>query len=443
MSTDVSNFILNLDQQTALTAMLDFLQGTGSFFVLKGYAGTGKTTLVQLLIQRCQLRIVLTASTHKAAQALMRSAYQWGNHHLEAMTIHRLLGLVVRQYQGEKYLSAEGTNRLENYDLVLVDECSMVNEELWTILQDQAQASSVKFILIGDPAQLPPVGELESITFSLSPSAELTQVMRQAGGNPIGPLLDSIRTQLDQPLPSPRETDLILDNQQGFTSIAKREQFLQFALKAFSSLRFQDDSNYARILAWRNKEVAQLNTYVRRQLFGSEAPRFLAGERLMARETIVDPISGKILLNSCGEVRIQSAFEDEAHGYRAWILEVLTEEDIQLKVPILHEAAFSVFEETKQLALNLAFEANQEAQSGERDAKIAQIKAWEQVERYNNLFAALDYCYALTVHKAQGSQFNNVFVIDRDLQRNPNVRERNQLRYVAYSRAMDRLFVLR
>ncbi len=442
-SLSTATFELNLQQQAALEAMFQFIDGRDLFYVLKGYAGTGKTTITQILIKRCQsLRIALTASTHKAAQSLFRAAYQWGNEHLEAMTIHRLLGLVVRQHLGETYLSPEGQNRLDKYDLVLVDECSMVNQDLWKILQEQAQLSGSKFIFIGDPAQLPPVGETESATFAITPYSELTQVMRQAGGNPIGFALDQIRLNLEHTQPVPT-TELIADNRQGIVSVKTRGNFLKFALKAFAADAFQSDPDYARLLAWRNQEVSKLNQFVRKQLYGESVPRFLPGERLMARDTVVDPSSGRILLNSCGEVTILSAEEGEAHGYKAWILEITTEEDIHLKLPILHEQAFSVFEETKQLTLTMALEANREAKlSRSRQTQAAQMKAWKEVERYNSLFANLDYCYALTVHKSQGSQFQNVFVLDRDLQLNSNLRERNQLRYVAYSRAVERLFIL-
>ncbi len=444
MSPQSPPITLNPQQQAALQAMITFLQQGGSFFLLKGYAGTGKTTLTQLLIQRCdRVRIALTASTHKAAQALMSTARHWGNDHLEAMTIHRLLGLVVRQQQGQKRLVQEGHSKLNQFDLVLVDECSMINQELFEILKQEAQANRAQFILIGDPAQLPPVGEPESLSFSITPCAELTQVMRLTGGNPIGPVLDQIREQLDQPQASPQITELIQDNHQGIACFQDRDRFLQMALKAFQAAQADEDGDRVRVLAWTNKVVGQINRYVRRQLYGAEVPRFLEGERLVAKDTIVDPMTGKILLNSCGEVTVERVEIGEAHGYQAWLLEVITEEELRLKLPVLHEDALQRFQQEQQLTLSLALETNQAAkQDPSKSNRIAQQRAWEAVERQSSLFALLDYSYALTVHKAQGSQFRNVFVVERDLRRNPNIRERNQLRYVAYSRAMDRLFIL-
>lgn len=444
MSPSSPPLSLNPQQQAALQAMITFLQQGGSFFLLKGYAGTGKTTLTQLLIQRCaQLRIALTASTHKAAQALRSTARQWGNDQLEAMTIHRLLGLVVRQDQGQKRLVQEGNHKLDQFDLVLVDECSMINQELFEILKQEAERSRTQFILIGDPAQLPPVGESESLSFSLSPYAELTQVMRLAGGNPIGPVLDRIRSELDHPQSPPQVSCLIEGNQQGIVCVQDRELFLQMALKGFQAAQADEEGDRVRVLAWTNRVVGQVNRHVRKQLYGPTVPRFLEGERLVAMDTIVDPMTGKILLNSCGEVTVQRVEEGQAHGYRAWILEILTEEDLRLKLPVLHEEAWRRFQQDQQLTLSLALETNQTAkQDPSQSNRVAQQRAWEAVEHHNSLFAMLDYSYALTVHKAQGSQFRNVFVIERDLKRNPKIRERNQLRYVAYSRAIERVFIL-
>ena len=65
---------------------------------------------------------------------------------------------------------------------------------------------------------------------------------------------------------------------------------------------------------------------------------------------------------------------------------------------------------------------------------------WKAYFEFKQIFASLDYGYAITTHKSQGSTFQNVFVVDQDIDCNPNREEAAQCRYVAYSRAAKRLF---
>lgn len=70
-----------------------------------------------------------------------------------------------------------------------------------------------------------------------------------------------------------------------------------------------------------------------------------------------------------------------------------------------------------------------------------QSATWDDYFELNSLFAPMDYAYALTVHKSQGSTFDNVMVDSPDIMRNPKERERHQCLYVACSRAAKRLLI--
>jgi len=179
------------DQDRALAAFTDWLTGEQPDvpFVLSGYAGSGKTFLSMRLLRQVEasgLCWTVVAPTHKAVgvlrQALSLEGLQptW-----YPSTIHRLLRLKLRR-QGDRELceSTEQTAMaLEHLGLVLIDEASMVDSSLLTIALQCAHPFRTRLVFVGDPAQLPPVGEAESPVFALqrARSACLTQ-----GGAPSG-----------------------------------------------------------------------------------------------------------------------------------------------------------------------------------------------------------------------------------------------------------------
>ncbi|PSN17950.1 hypothetical protein C7271_15035 [filamentous cyanobacterium CCP5] len=104
-----------------------------------------------------------------------------------------------------------------------------------------------------------------------------------------------------------------------------------------------------------------------------------------------------------------------------WFLEVETEEGKLKTLRVLHESA-----------------------QGEFDAKLdflAKEQRWMEFWDFKQLFHELDYAYSLTIHKSQGSTFQDVFVDLPSMRSNRNAIERNQLCYVAFTRAAKRLFV--
>ena len=179
---------LNADQKTADKKITDwFLRGTKQVFVLTGYAGTGKTSLLKYTVTQ-SLRIVggesaiFVTPTGKAATVLIKSG-------VPACTVHRLI------YQAqtvEQEVTVNGKiikteklvfRRRESIDkaikLIVLDEASMVSDEM---LEDILHFG-VKVLLCGDGAQLPPVEGFNS--FLVSPDHTLTDIVRQQQDNPI------------------------------------------------------------------------------------------------------------------------------------------------------------------------------------------------------------------------------------------------------------------
>ncbi|MEC4984678.1 MAG: AAA family ATPase [Oscillatoria sp. PMC 1068.18] len=419
---------LTSQQREALTAMLDFVASREKLFLLTGYAGCGKTTLIQCLFRELQLngdkrKVVFTAPTNKAVKVLKNMANAW-ELDINCMTCFRLLGLkpkINKETGKEEFVRDYDVKAsIDRYEIVVVDETSMVNQELWNLLFNEVQGllNTTKLIFTGDKAQLPPVGEPESLVFSqISQTADLTEVVRFEGA--IGVLTETIRNNLESPQLPLLKNEFNASKTKGIF-VLNSQVWLKNLLKAFESDKYQRNPDYCRVLAWTNKRVNFLNQQIRQVIYGSEVPRFMEGERLMAMDTCLK--NEEVLLASSAECEILEArIEKLENDWKIWSLLILDEEAKTKKLQVIHEESLA--------KLNQVL------------AKQAEIKNWEGFWKIKKQFHNVNYTYALTVHKGQGSTFENVFISLGDILRNPKIKERNQLLYVATSRAAERIFV--
>lgn len=153
-----------------------------------GYAGTGKTTLVTHFIKtlgEAQFRTACVSFTGKAVSVLRRKLSMWGCFPTEVSTIHKLIYTPVTE--NNIVVGYKLKNSLDDIDIIIVDEASMVSEELLAdILYFQKPV-----ILVGDHGQLPPVEGFNR--FMLNPEYQLTEVHRQALDSPILRLATDVR----------------------------------------------------------------------------------------------------------------------------------------------------------------------------------------------------------------------------------------------------------
>ena len=407
-------------QHAAFDRVLDRLVEEHRFTSLCGYAGTGKTFLIGILIDRLVVEgyfVRVCAPTHKAAQVLRGKIQR----HVPAQTIHSLLGLrLVPDKKGGYKLELEKGRKLPDGGIIIVDEASMIGMDEWEHIE---RAAGVQWLFVGDPAQLPPVNESESPVFH-HPGPMLEEIVRQGHENPILDLATSIRNQGDA------RFEKKFNDGEGYAVTRNRGSFLESAIRAFSTEDFEKDGSFARVLAYRNKTVRHYNKQIRDARYGAEAPRFVQGEWLVARDSwYFDNIP--YLVNS-EEVRILDAFEDETghldgEVWKVWTLEVKGLEDVSPRyLTVLHE------DEDHRYARVLT-RLKKEALADKGD--------WKPYYKLKEMFASVDYAYASTVHKAQGSTFNTAFVDYRDT-RTCRGKEKRALVYVAVTRPSKRLALL-
>jgi ATP-dependent exoDNAse (exonuclease V) alpha subunit len=301
---EVARSTLNEGQLKAFNGLLDFLQSNDRYVVLIGYAGTGKTYMLGKLLSICRGKKAATAPTNKAVKVL-REGGGFGS--VTYATIHQLLALRIKWQYPPKGSKAEPKQILvqnkwseptiNEYDILIVDEVSMLDDELFTLLNNP-KYRDVKIIFSGDPAQIPPVGREDSIPlveerrteYSIR-KYELDQIMRQKADSQIVQCAYWIRTwrhKSTDPLMSVRQSKFDIT----FYSSNHKEDKEQFGLKMltmFKSPEFQEDPNHCKVIAWTNKTVDGFNVLIRKYIFGTANLKLIMkGEKLIADKPIID-----------------------------------------------------------------------------------------------------------------------------------------------------------
>lgn len=415
---------LTAEQQSAVSALLDFIADPDPshlFFTFSGFAGTGKTFCMREVISRCggsKAKFAFTAPTNKAAKELRRVTG-------EACTIYSLLGLRIdKSGEIKQLVTGKAPVDLSDYDVIFIDEGGMVNKNLFTILEDKCQANNVKVVFMGDRAQLPPIGEPESIVWRQPTGASLSKVMRH--DNQILTLVTEIRSVMDSVAPS--ITIKSAHDAAGGVWKMSKGAFKEAIYAAAERGEFADGAK-AKVLAWRNVRVGEYNQLIRQAIYGAVAlpGTFMLGERIVAAAPCVR--GEDTLMNTDDEAIVESALDCQhplEPKYKAIELKCRTELNKVIRLIVLHPESKAQFDNDSQA---LAHEAKGNG------------KLWKKFWDHKDLFHDVKYAYALTVHRAQGSTYETVYVDYQDVLLNRSRREAFQCLYVACSRPTTRLYL--
>ncbi|SCY34940.1 ATP-dependent DNA helicase [Microvirga guangxiensis] len=356
-------------QDAALKAVADWLKrGDRPVFRLFGYAGTGKTTLARHIAEGVDGDVSFGAYTGKAALVLRNKGCA------DASTIH---SMIYRSREGDENGPQFVINRQSQAaksDLIVIDECSMVDEELGRDLLSFGKP----VLVLGDPAQLPPVKGGGFFT-EAEPDVMLTEVHRQAKDNPIVHLSLIVR-----------EGGRLEPGTYGKSRIIRRREIDAATVMAADQ-----------VLVGLNKTRRLYNSRLR-ELNGYRDPTPAAGEKLVCLRN--DKTKG--LLNG-GTWSIQALRGIRNDFVR---MDVVPDDDARRRsVEVaVHKAFFLGTEEEVAFALR----------------------------RESDEFT---YGYALTVHKAQGSQWDDLVLFDESYAFREH---RSRWLYTGLTRAADKLTIV-
>ncbi|MCM2472069.1 AAA family ATPase [Rhizobium sp. CG5] len=369
-------------QDEALKAVSKWLKdGKQPVFRLFGYAGTGKTTLARHFAENVDGDVLFAAFTGKAAQVLRSRGAT------NARTIHSL----IYRPRGEESVEDEETGKtsispmfainrqspLAKAALIVIDECSMVDEQLGKDLM----SFGTPILVLGDPGQLPPVSGGGYFT-DQEPDYLLTDIHRQARDNPIIQLAMHVR-----------EGKEIMYGDYGTARVISKAEVTQ-------ELVLEADQ----VLVGTNKTRRRYNKRLR-ELKGFTADYPQAGDKLVCLRN--DQVKG--LLNGS-----------------LWQVMTSSRETVKPGINLLIKPEDDDMDRgaAKIKLLKASFE--------DVETEIA----WATRKRYDEF----DYGYALTVHKAQGSQWNNVVLFDESWAFRDT---RERWLYTAVTRAAETLTIVR
>lgn len=428
---------LTEQQQSVVDRIGQFMDGDAQVFILRGYAGTGKTTIVKALAEAIQKRrrVVLMAPTGRAARVLSEKTG------IEASTIHRAIyGKPQMNENRETYVYKLHFPLVTVTEqvAVIVDEASMLSslkheqemmefgtDNLMNDLLTYARPSfGGKLIFVGDPAQLPPVGETESQALNAEffeakgltvDSAELTEVMRQKDGSVILENAMLVRDLLGAKL----------RNRMVFREKAGEVESLAAASLIDKYFEMCDErGKYSSVvIGFSNRTVSDYNRSIRLRLHGSADAPLHEGEVLMVAQNnyALGKMNGEFLpVVEVGETTHQSApvyvQEDGKRVQRNITMtfqhikvgiktdKKYVEVDVQLSLDLLNSPTASLtIDQQKALYINFCM----------RHPKL-KPRTWEFDEAlltdpYFNCLRA-KYGYAVTGHKCQGGEWNTAFV---------------------------------
>lgn len=420
-------------------------------YILRGYAGTGKTSLVKTLVRTLPaigMRYVLMAPTGRAAKVLSNYTGQNGS------TIHRKIYQAMTYPDGSIRI-AKAENKYK-HTLFIVDEASMIGEQkefggsslLDDLLSYVFSGEDCRLLLIGDTAQLPPVESNESPALNCdylksqfpitAATYELTEVKRQALESGILYNATDIRELLSQNL---YEYALPIFHLQGFDDIQKiePETFEEMLHNAFANI----SDNEAVIVCKSNKRANMFNQAIRGRILNIEG-EIATGDKLMVVKNNYFWAEGNnaisfIANGDMAEIRKIKHFED-MYGFRFADVELSFTDypdapNIEAKILLdtLNSNSPSLTNEESQQLFNAIEEDYMDIPNRRERYKEMKKNPW-----FNAL--QVKFAYALTCHKTQGGQWNSVF-IDSSLNLKETL-EVEDLRwlYTALTRAQERVY---
>ena len=399
---------LTNEQKRVAKAMFEFamIRGFDPYIAVAGYAGTGKTTVMGVvaaeIVKRCpKMRIAYLAPTGKASLVLRDKLRAFGalNENSYTGTVHSYIYTLVEGAQGKYFQRLPSVKA----DLMVVDEASMIQEKVFSDLLK----FKIPIIFIGDSGQLPPVGE------KLFPPLQNTDhiletVHRQALDNPIIKVATDVRN-----------GGVISYGSIGtsFAKLSPKKFSVTSLVNQFLAKTINDDTvilcgmNHTRVRLNNNARLAHGNL--------SKGPYPVAGEKLVCLRN--DHNTG---LRNGQLVRVASVISESSPNAKHYILSL--EDDPECKLVA----------SSKTLSCKDSGAVISQVIDNYTSDEDSVLSAFSQPDM---LF--FDYGYALSVHKSQGSEWDNVLLFD---ERNQHMTDDDYRRwlYTGITRAKKKLLIL-
>lgn len=457
-------FTPGADQRRAIEVMAHFVESKveGAALILRGYAGTGKTSLISALVKvlaHSPVETVLLAPTGRAAKVFARYS------EAKAFTIHKV---IYRQktFNGEDTEFSLAFNKRKNA-IFIIDEASMISSRdsgslfgsgrlLDDLIQYIYAGYRCKMLMVGDTAQLPPVGDDESP--ALSPdvlrgyglkayAVELREVMRQEENTGV---LDNA-TMLRRLITGGLTSTFPRIRQRGYSDLKYVDgEDLPDTIETCYSEAGDDETI---IITRSNKRAGEYNMSLRARIFGREE-QISQGDRIMvvknnyywteqAAALSSDRHAAETDFIANGDVavvdRITGMTEYGGFHFAGADISFPDYSDMSLHVMLLLDTLTSDSPSLSREDSLRLYTVCLERYAGYKSRRT-RLKKLREDPYYNAM--QIKYAYAVTCHKAQGGQWSRVFIDQGFIA--PDMADANYYRwlYTAFTRTTDKLYLI-
>lgn len=433
--------MLSDDQNKALELLLDFIFKSKEMeFSLFGKPGTGKTFLIKALINKLKTEhkfnsFLLCAPTNKAALILKSGINE------DVITLHKLLSLSPKIDILEfdlKNLVFDFKDRSKEFykKLIICDEASMINDDLYEHIIKKCKSDSSKIIFISDSKQLQPVkADNLSKVINVKNKFELIVNHRQSDNDLID-LIESSRNNIITDF-----TKYSSNNCKLFTSA---KDMMSDAISNFKMQSLLEFNQFCKVLTYTNDRVDKFNDYIHSRLTDKE---YCFNELLTGYDNYGDVIvksDDYIIKNVKKDTKVIPYVGSIVSGYTLTLLSVNLNEIVDVFIlprnidqNVVREIAFQLELIRSQAIKNkklfkdyyIMYKSFATPFDIEIDGRLIKAKT-------------LDYGYAMTIHKCQSSTYDLVYYDNSSLKFCYNKDVKRQLQYVAMSRVKEQLNIL-
>jgi hypothetical protein len=432
---------LNDDQKRSLQFIKSWYNGSSMYMVLDGRGGVGKSYLINHVLKELpNCTPILLAPTHEALKQLKDKTE--GEYIFK--TIHSALGISpIDDGKDIKFEHRELPKMWENFNLAIADEASMLPEWILQLLL----STGVKIIWCGHSSQLPPVDKKRGVfdkcispVFTKGyPTTTLTIPQRNTGE------LWDFCNELD---------DLIYTTSRDIPNIfdITKADLREYVRSEQGKLDFLNGDT--KIVLYTNYGVDTYNDRVRKVLFGKEAElhKYLPTDKII----LTSPLTCIDGLERCSDSTIKKLrnAKDLDTLYSNTKATVISCTEVVVKLNIsLHIQCYKIFVDCEED--EKYFYTPKHKDDWDNIGKFYEHLAWgcknqkDKIRAFQerrfilSCFAELKHFYSATVHRLQGSTYNNIIVINSDIAKVANIIEQKKSRYTAVSRAKNNLYFYR
>ena len=460
----------NKEQQSAIVNAVSFLKTNTDptqYYVIEGKAGTGKTTIAKEILKEFEDEQIYVAAVSHKAKGVIKSSFGDDTRGKKFFSIAGLLGMKGindNDTQTTKFQVGLKVPLLDNPPaLLVIDEASMITEYVLKKIIDINSSLSRPFqmLFLGDIGQIQPIRDEQSEfyrthkdllnkksdIFNSKHKSKLITRVRQGEANPILPYADYFWENSQKENPELNPTQHIVRNNQitdkGSLLFSNSEsEVLNSVIKAVKNAVEKGLTNHVKIVTYHVNEKTELNQKIHEALFGKDSD-YSKGDMLILNSPYDLPDVNATMENS-SEIQIKSIQDEDTDEFGVHTLYLETNGTAYTRTG--NEQKDCVIQVVSRNDIGLYNQKLQELASyAKRQTNRALKKqAWSDFWEYKGRYADVDFGYAITAHKSQGSTYDIVVVDEKDIMGTTATsnQEKSELIYTALTRPRKTAIVI-